>query len=125
MQNQMRFEARDLKPFAEPVESGALREGEVYFSLNFVDDDMLIPSLNPLIFVGRNLEPGDVAKVYFQDIDSYQRGVRFNTASDESPAVFQKGDETSVNHIFEYERALDVLLTCSLRRNRIGAVAGS
>ena len=125
MQDQMRFEARDLKPFAEPVVSKGLREGEVYFSVTFVDDEMFIPALEPLIFAGRNLDPGDVGRVYFQDVESYRRGVRFNTTSDESPAVFQSGDENSTLHIFEYERALDALLACSLRRQRRDGSAGT
>jgi hypothetical protein len=124
MQNELRFEARDLKPFAEPVEPSTLREGEVYFSLNFVDDDMFIPTLEPFVFVGRNLEPGEGRRMYFQDVESYRRGVRFETVSNERPAVFQTGDENSVNHIFEYERALDVFAQAQAKR-RCGRVVGS
>jgi hypothetical protein len=40
----MRFEARELKPLAEPVSNEELRAGETYFALLFVDDHGLIPS---------------------------------------------------------------------------------
>ena len=40
----MRFEARELKPFAEPVSPEELRSGETYFAVLFVDDHGLIPN---------------------------------------------------------------------------------
>jgi hypothetical protein len=40
----MRFEARELKPFAERVSPEELRSGETYFTLLFVDDHGLIPT---------------------------------------------------------------------------------
>ncbi len=109
----MRFDARDLKPFAEPVNSETLREGTVYFAVTFVDDDMLIPFMEPVVFAGRHLI-GDRDELCFQDIDSYQQGVRYDTASPDAPATFHTGD--AVKHMFEFERALDVLLRCSIRR---------
>jgi hypothetical protein len=39
----MRFEARELKSYAEPVTASQLREGEIYFSVQFADESMLIP----------------------------------------------------------------------------------
>ena len=65
----------ELKESAEPVSAGDLREGEVYFAINYVDDDMLIPVMETVVFIGRNLEPGDVGQVYFQDVQSYQEGI--------------------------------------------------
>jgi hypothetical protein len=108
------FEARELKPYAEPVSSTELREGQVYFAVNFVDDEMLIPMMETVVFVGRNLKPEDVGSVYFQDVESYGEGIRWG--SPHEWAKFQTGSENEVNHIFDYERALDVLMWCSLRR---------
>ena len=34
-----------LKPYSEPVPLDELREGEAYFSVNFLDGDMLLPVL--------------------------------------------------------------------------------
>jgi hypothetical protein len=114
----MRFEARDLKPAAEPVDPGSLKEGKVYWAVTFFDDDMLIPNMEPLVFAGRNLG-GDDNSLYFQDIDSYRRGVRYGTPSHGGPATFHSGD--AVNHMFEFDRALDVILSCSIRRQKRGA----
>lgn len=111
----MRFEARELKPYAEPVSPEDLRHGEVYFEVFFLDSKALVPTLEPRVFVGRDLEPGDVGKVYFQDFNSYARGVRFDSGTEEDEAIFETGAE---RHMFEYEKALDVLMACALRRRR-------
>ena len=39
----MHFEGRELKPYAEPVTASELKQGSVYFSVTFADDDMTIP----------------------------------------------------------------------------------
>jgi hypothetical protein len=116
----MRFEGRELKPYAEPVSAGELKEGGVFFFVNFIDEEMLLPSMEPMVFVGRDLEPGDVGQVYFQDLDSYRQGFRYDRTSEEHPTTFYTGSENELGHIFDFDRALDVLLACSLRRQRMG-----
>ena len=111
----MRFE-REVKLYAEPVLPGLLKEESIYFFVHFVDDEMLIPTMEPVVFVGRNFEAGDDGRVYFQDLDSYREGTRYDTANDENEAKFQTGPEEDLGHVFEYEQALDVLIACSLRR---------
>jgi len=71
----LHFEGRDLKNYVEPVSASELREGEVYFAVNYVDNEMLVPIMEPLVFIGRNLESGDVSRVYFQDVESRREGV--------------------------------------------------
>ena len=112
----MHFEGRELKTFAEPVEAATLQEGTVYFAVNFVDDEMLLPTMEPVVFVGRNLEQADSDRVYFQDAESFRRGVRHSSTSRDAEATFYSGAETQMGHIFDSERGLDVLLRCSLRR---------
>jgi hypothetical protein len=114
----MRFEARDLKPYSEPVTLESLREGEVYFAVVFLDDDGLIPILAPRVFIGRNLEPNDENVLYFQDFDSYRRGIRFESAVSKDEALFETGAEL---HILEFDHALDVLMSCALKRKRSSA----
>ena len=121
----MYFEERELKPYAEPVSASELREGTTYFAVNYVPDDMLIPIMETLVFIGRNLDTGDVGKVYFQDVRSYRQGIRHDRdSSDEAypsdvNAEIFCGPENQVSHIFEYERALDSLIKCSLRRMKL------
>jgi hypothetical protein len=113
----MRFE-RELKSHAEPVSKDDLNEGSIYFFVNFVDEEMLIPTVDTVVYVGRDLEPGDAGQVYFQDIHSFQEGIRYDTPDDENYAEFQCGSENELGHVFEFERALDVLSACSLRRRK-------
>lgn len=114
--NPVRFEERELKPYAEPVSASDLKEDVVYFSVTFVDDEMHIPTMETLVFVGRDLEENDSGKLYFQDIDSYREGIRHESATEDDHVTFFECSEDELNNIFEYEQALDVLMRCSLRR---------
>jgi hypothetical protein len=98
------FPARELKPYAEPVSPEALSEGRVYFAVQFIDGELLIPTVEP---------PG----LYFQDAESYHAGVRVGSG-DENEKHATVYAQRTVKHIFEYERALDQLLICALRRQR-------
>ena len=111
----MRFEERELKPYSEPVSPDELQIGETYFTVLFLDTNGDVPVLEPRVFIGRNLEPGDEGKFYFQDYVSYRRGIRIDTTTKDDEAIFETGRE---KHVFEYERALDVLMFCALRRRK-------
>ena len=57
---------RDLKPYAQPVTAKVLERGKVYFSVQFADDDMLIPIMETWVFAGSNLDPEDAENhLYF------------------------------------------------------------
>jgi len=56
--------------------------------------------------------------VYFQDLHSYQEGVRYGSATDETHAQFYEGSEEEISHVFNYEHALDELMRCALRRKK-------
>jgi hypothetical protein len=117
-EDKMKFEARELKPYIETVGPENLLVGQVYFSVSFVDNDMLMPILLSLVFVGRNLDPEDNDKYYFQDLCSFSAGVRYETVTEEEPATFHTGD--IINSIQHYDQALDELLRCSIRRSEAG-----
>jgi hypothetical protein len=115
----MRFEERDLKPYAEPISFGELKQGAIYFSVSYVDDQLLMPTVEPLVYIGENLDAGDVGRVsYFQDASSYRRGIRHGSESKEGEAIFFTASGDKMPPIFEYERALDELLRCALRRRK-------
>ena len=113
----MRFERQELRPYAEPTSANDLKIGSVYFFLNFVDDALLLPSMEPVVFIGRNLEANDKTRVYFQDADSYRQGVRYESSDKNENATIYSGSENEIGHVFEYDHALDELIRCSLRRN--------
>ena len=118
----MRFEERELKPYAETVSPDKLQVGTVYFAVNFVDDEMLIPIMEPKVFIGRDLDPDRPGRFHFQDVDSYRRGVRFESSTRDDDVGFETGTE---RHLFEYEKALDVLMRCALRRRDAFGQGGS
>jgi len=110
-----RFSARDLKPYAEPISPLDLRKGSVYFVVSYADEDLLIPLLEPLVFIGRDLEPDDENHVYFQDVGSYRKGIPYSGLQG-AHTSFHVYSAKYINNFFEYERALDELMRCSLRR---------
>ena len=112
----MRFEARDLKEYAEPISVGALEVGVTYFSVQFVDERGLIPVMETLVFVGRDVAEDGQVLLRFQDVESYHAGVQFD-APDTADAVFYSQPADHVKHIFEFDKALDRLLACSIRRS--------
>jgi hypothetical protein len=113
----MFFEERNLKEHAEPVLAKGLKIGQIYFSLQFLDADLLIPILEPLVYLGRNLRPGDTGLMYFQSFESHCAGITL--AEPSSSHHFQMCNGENMNHIFEYEHALDLLMKTSLRRRRV------
>jgi hypothetical protein len=112
----MRFEERELKPYAEPIPREDLKLGETYFGVQFLDQDGLVPALDPKVFIGSNLLSDDEGEFYFQDYASYRHGIRFETTTANDEAIFETGCE---NHIFDYEHALDVLMRCALSRRKV------
>lgn len=114
----IRFEARDLPSYAEPVSADELVVGSTYFFVQYVDDEMLVPTVETVVYLGENLEAGEDNRVYFQDIDSYKRGVRYDSPGDGDYALFQTGSKDELGHVFQFERALDELLKCSIRRRK-------
>ena len=114
----IRFEGRDLPPYLETVDRAALVEGELYFSISYVDNGLTRPLLFSLVFIGRDLEQGDTDEYYFQDLESYVAGYRFGAeydeGADDAPPQFHRGDIVKSSQT--YEQALDELLRCALRR---------
>jgi len=112
----LQFEAREVKRFPEPVKGEDLQEGNVYFSVFFVDEEFLVPGLEPYVFVGRDLD-AEEAGLYFQDMDSYGRGIRYGVDTGGRRATLVIDSDDNLNH-FDYGEALEQLLACSLRRRK-------
>jgi hypothetical protein len=90
---------RELKSYAEPINAADLQEGSIYFFVNFVDEEMLVPTMGTMVYIGENLESDDVNQVYFQDIDSYNRGVRYRSDGDGDYALFETGSKNELGHV--------------------------
>lgn len=110
------FPATELKPYAEPVSPDGLKRGRVYFSLQYLDSDLLVPVLQPLIFLGYDLDGDDPRLRFFQDFDSFRAGIRYSKRTEEESTYFEVCGPEDGKHIFEYEQALEQLMSCALRR---------
>jgi hypothetical protein len=117
VRNSNYFGGRELKPYAEPIDAKSLELGKFYFLLNFADPGMLVPCMYTVVFIGRNLQQGDDDSHYFQSVDSFQLGTTFASRNKQS-ADFQVYRSNEMKHIFEFEKALDGLLKCALRRQK-------
>jgi hypothetical protein len=121
----MQFDAREIKPYSIPVPVNELEIGSVYFKIFYVNNDLLNPIMETVVFIGRDLDLDfidkdsdfdDKVKVHFQDYESYARGIRFETFAKGDEAIFFCHLEDEFNGVFEFERALDLLMWCSLKR---------
>jgi hypothetical protein len=116
----MRFEGRDLKDYAEPVLPDQLQESKVYFAVvSWTKTDWCRVWNRKCSLVVKPNRKGD--KHYFQDFASYRRGIRIDSPNADEEAAFITG---AGRYIFEYDRALDVLLACALRRQKDGKNRG-
>jgi hypothetical protein len=128
----MYFEGRELKSYGEFVKASDLVIGRVYFRVSFLDEDMAIPEVVPLVFIGWDLSPEEPG-LYYQDPGSFFEGKRWDDTNDEPAAEptdedanldglqngwFEMESDGTYSHVYEFERALDSLLTCSLKRRK-------
>ena len=109
--------AKRIPTYAEHHPASRLQVGEIYFRIHFSDAELLVPYLEPAVYIGRDLAVGDSGMLYFQDADSYLQGSRFGLPADVEPTVTRVFEHQS-SSVFEYEKALDELLRCALRRQR-------
>jgi hypothetical protein len=114
----VRFEQRELKPYAEPVSPNDLVVEHVYFTVQFADEGLLVPIVEPLVFIGRNLKKGDSDLLYFQKFESYSNGIRFDPSTGRNARIVHVRGPEELKHIFEFEKALNELMSCSLRRHQ-------
>ena len=111
------FPATKLKSYAKPVSGADMKQGRVYFALQFEDPDLLVPVLQPLIFLGYDLDGKNTNLRWFQDFDSYRAGVRYENGSAEELPSFQTYGPEEGKQIFEYRHALERLMWCEMCRS--------
>ncbi|MCA9233489.1 MAG: hypothetical protein KDA57_22815 [Planctomycetales bacterium] len=125
------FPERAVARYATFVPSDELRVGCTYFRVTYLDDELRIPQLLPVTYLGRDLE-AETPGLYFQDSGSYLAGERylegdapgsFPPYSSLSSAIGSPGgwleviESAECSGVAEFEAALDVLLLCSLTRD--------
>jgi hypothetical protein len=100
----------EIPRYAQPVVPETLHVRETYFSLTFIDDEMMIPVLIPIVFLGET-EDG---QFLFQDAESFYLGPE---AGDE-PINYSAYSKQSLASVFDYESMLHGLLQCFARRRK-------
>jgi hypothetical protein len=116
------FPRTEVKPYGEPVEPGEMKVGRVYFALHYLDEAGLVPTIQPLIFIGYDDENPKLR--VFQDYESFRAGVRYNSPEGTSdwPYAFEEYGPEGGKHIYDYEHALQILMFCALQRREIANV---
>ena len=97
------------------MEVADLEIGGTYFSVQFIDDAMYIPIVEPLVYLGSDPRGRGSNSHLFQDAGSHQAGIRMEDR-EVGDARFYSQPASQLGHIFEFERGLEVLLRCSVER---------
>lgn len=87
--------------------------GEVYFSLEFVDQDFKFPVITSSVFVGKNLDENQSKDDlwYFQDPESYFASGAFDGTREELPEHFDENREADGQVYVHQENMLANILT--------------
>lgn len=128
----MFFPGRDVSEYAQHVCADELVVGNVYFLIHYHDEQLLIPTVEPVVFLGKNIsgrpEQGSGDVFVFQDYPSYRNGMPYHPYAESDSesdgesadglrrAVFQDGPEQMLSMVFDFDHALESLLGCSIRR---------
>src|ERR1700683_1921166 len=91
---------------------------EFYYTVQYADDRLLVPFVSTWVFLGRKLDPEDVDEMlYFQDVDSFQDGVCYGAPDNKDARIHVYRDD-EIKFFFEFEKAIEELMKCSLRRRK-------
>ena len=105
----------DQDLYMEPVDVSILKKEAIYFMLNYFDNDLLVPELRTLIFLGRNVAGENDALLYFQDVESYIRLGPYPTSIEGRGDILYCTDD-QLQCFFTLEKAVLALQDCVARR---------
>lgn len=74
-----------------------LSEEKVYFTLQYLDENLLVPIIQTLVYLGKNLDGEGSDLYYFQDIDSYQDGGGYPNHKGTTGQVFTLPEKALIN----------------------------
>ena len=112
------FEGREIPSYGEPVSEDGLKENSIYYIINFIDEEMIVPTMKTVVFVGKNLEQDDINSFCFQDIDSYNGGIRYDLENMDNYGDFFVCSTKELNGVYNFEHALERLMHCFLRQKQ-------
>lgn len=95
-----------------------LVEGKTYFRLNYVDLDLRIPALEPLVFLGASERTADQSYFEFQDASSYFSALEEDeTTHHESPGFVMLFSQDQLQAIFDLPSVIAELQLCLSRES--------
>ncbi len=100
---------------AEPVNASRLTRGEVYFKVDYLDSDKLVPVMKSLVFLGRDVTGARDNSLCFQDLESFL-ALGNRDDDDEDWGSLYRCDDDQLRNIFVLDKAIDEFLRCTLRR---------
>ena len=80
---------------------------------------MIEPLVETLVYLGINLENDEEENFYFQDYNSYRDGARIDDENNCYRGSIYSGPKDkkgTISHIFKFDKALEELMRCSLKR---------
>jgi|GEM_PF-6062611 len=115
----------DVYPGTVAIESVAASDlviGQCYFQVYYVDDDMLLPVMASLVYLGQGVDPDRPDHLFFQDLDSftdlgpYPKHDEAIQPEQVRLALFSISPDHHVNGVYDLTTALISLQNCDQRR---------
>lgn len=111
----MQVFSQTLSPLGVPA--SRLTVGGLYFVVSYLDEECIIPIVDSLIFLGRNLEGHSEKALYFQDAASHRESGPYPNAHNETATVTVVDSDSDLPpNLFELEGVLDELARCAQRK---------
>ena len=106
-----------MKPSAKSVRASDLVKGATYFIVSYTDKDFLIPIIETLVFLGRNVRGEPNGKLYFQDAESYVHEGPYPQTTTDQQELFTFPDH-GLGSILELDETVEELQRCLARKQQ-------
>jgi hypothetical protein len=97
------------------VSAGALKEKSTYLMISFFDDDMFIPDVTTVIYLGKDIFGEGGSNHYFQDYETYMEAASPSAET----GVIEAGEDSLMN-FYDLDGAAALLAECAQLRRRKG-----
>lgn len=106
------------RPPIRPVSVADLKKGNVYISVSYLDEQLLVPIVETLIFLDVDIFREGCDLLFFQHAESFfERGEFVPGASDREELLVAEPD--GLNNIFTVPNGSDALTLCAGRWRRL------
>jgi hypothetical protein len=106
-----------MKARAKSVKPSDLVQGTTYFMVSYLDDHMSVPTVEPIVFLGRSIHGDSDGKLYFQDAPSHIHGGPYPENMTDEQDLLSFPDH-GLGSILTLEEAVEELQRCLARKRR-------